>query len=366
MIRCLGLDIGGANLKASDGKNWHTLTPFPLWREPSRLAEKLLELSREAPEFERAVLTMSGELCDCFPSKQAGVVAIVESAVRAFGDRLQIYLVDGRRVVASQAVIEWPLAAAANWHAIAMFAARQFPTQSGLLIDLGSTTTDVVPFAGGRVIAKGRDDLGRLCHGELLYLGATRPPVFSVLPELAIRGRRLRLASEYFATMRDVYLWLRILPECPSETDTADGRPATREAARLRLARTLCADVGQLTALELDQLATEAHQRHLEILSRFLAGPLSSQNADACLVVSGSGEWLACAALQRIREPRCLDPRVQATHPNIPIETTESNSDCVEANLHRWSQMVSPAASAVASAYALAQIGADVSFQCDG
>ena len=43
-----------------------------------------------------------------------------------------------------------------------------------LLIDVGSTTADVVPIVAGRVAATGRNDLERLQAGELVYTGVLR------------------------------------------------------------------------------------------------------------------------------------------------------------------------------------------------
>jgi len=44
-----------------------------------------------------------------------------------------------------------------------------------LLVDIGSTTTDLVAVHNGRVQATGRSDFERLISGELVY---TRPKVF--------------------------------------------------------------------------------------------------------------------------------------------------------------------------------------------
>ena len=40
----LGVDIGGANLKAADGRGWAQSVPFALWRDPQGLAEALAAL----------------------------------------------------------------------------------------------------------------------------------------------------------------------------------------------------------------------------------------------------------------------------------------------------------------------------------
>src|SRR6202030_2937868 len=102
------------------------------------------------------------------------------------------------------------------------------PRGSGLLIDVGSTTTDVIPLSGGRAVPRGVTDAARLQTSELVYTGARRTPVCALVHE--------GVAAELFATTLDVYLTLGAFAE-DSSTDTADGRPATRPRAHARLAR---------------------------------------------------------------------------------------------------------------------------------
>src|SRR2546425_5516185 len=111
---------------------------------------------------------MTAELSQIFRTKRDGVAFVVEAATRAFPDCLvRVYAVDGRWLTADEARRE-PLAiAAANWAAAARLVARSFP--DCILIDVGSTTTDIIPIAGGVPAALGRTDPERLCEGELVY-----------------------------------------------------------------------------------------------------------------------------------------------------------------------------------------------------
>ena len=55
--------------------------------------------------------------------------------------------------------IESPLlAAASNWHALARFAGRYVPRGTGLLVDIGSTTCDIIPLVDGEPASGGRTD----------------------------------------------------------------------------------------------------------------------------------------------------------------------------------------------------------------
>ena len=83
-MRLLAFDIGGANLKASDGLDFCASRPFPLWRRPAELAAALAASGcRRRPPADRWVATMTGELADCFATKAEGVAAIVAALVDA-------------------------------------------------------------------------------------------------------------------------------------------------------------------------------------------------------------------------------------------------------------------------------------------
>src|SRR6187200_1099062 len=95
----LALDIGGANLKAADGRGWALSVPFALWRQPEKLADALAALVAAAPPFDRVAVTMTGELCDCFRTKADGVRHILAAMAEvASGRECWVYLVDGELV----------------------------------------------------------------------------------------------------------------------------------------------------------------------------------------------------------------------------------------------------------------------------
>ncbi len=286
----LGLDVGGANLKAAHCDGLARTVPFPLWKHPQRLTDALRDLVAQLPGADTWAVTMTGELCDCFTTRSQGVRSILASVGQAAGlRRLRVWTLGG--FVDVDAAMERPLpAAAANWLALATFAGTLAPAGPALLIDIGSTTTDIIPLGNGRPIPEGRTDAQRLRSGELLYTGVRRTPLCALLGEPR--------AAEVFATTLDVYLHLGMSPENSDDTDTADGRPATRRAARQRLARMWCADAEELTPDEIDGLATRAFHRQLGLIGdgiRRACGRLSAP--PSTVVLAGSGELLALSAL---------------------------------------------------------------------
>ncbi|MFM8892825.1 MAG: hydantoinase/oxoprolinase family protein, partial [Planctomycetia bacterium] len=246
----LAFDIGGANIKVADGRGWAHSEPFELWLRRPELPQTLRRLLRGRPR--RVVVTMTGEIADCYGSRREGVADIVAAVEEAVGPGVSVgvYLVDGS-IVSPEEAVRRPLdAAASNWHAVARLAAAAIGPGPGLLIDVGSTTTDVVPLCDGAVTATARDDVGRMAAGELVYTGVERTPVAAVVRALPWRGRMRPVASERYADSRDVWLLLGGLPENEADRGTADGGPATRAAARRRLARMLLADPEDVTEEE--------------------------------------------------------------------------------------------------------------------
>jgi len=299
----LALDVGGAGLKASDGAGFALSQAFPLWKNPNGLPDALQSIVEAAPSCDRVFATMTGELADCYATKAEGVAHICASLVVAVGTRtLRIYMTDGTAVSAEEAC-ERPLgAAASNWHVLARYAGRFVPHGAGLLIDVGSTTTDVIPLLDGAVNASGWTDPERLMRGELVYTGVERSPVCAVAAALPYRGAQCPTAQELFATTADAYRLLGDLPEEPDNVGTADGRPATRSFSRDRLARSICADrtvFDDEDATAASRAIAVAQQAKIGVaingLLRRLGTPLSG------IVICGQGEFLARSVVEKLR-----------------------------------------------------------------
>ena len=294
----IGLDIGGANLKAADGRGWCQNLPFALWREPERLSAALAELLRIAPDVDGVAVTMTGELADCFETKAAGVERIlsaVREALEMVGKRspVRVYRTDGALVELSAARDEPLLVAAANWHAIAEFGGRYVTARAALLLDLGSTTCDLIPLVDGEPAAQDRTDPDRLVSGELVYTGVVRSPICALVRELPWRGRPCRVAQEVFSTTRDAYLLLEDVPESASDTNTADGRPATHSFAHDRLARQICADRTLFGMADALAAAAAVKQAQLALLAEALTQLRGAGTAEVSqVIVSGQGEFL--------------------------------------------------------------------------
>jgi probable H4MPT-linked C1 transfer pathway protein len=291
----LALDIGGANLKAADGLGFCQSVSFPLWKRPRRLAGALRALVAQSPPHDALAVTMTGELADCYSNKAAGVAAIVRAAVAAAGKRrVAVYTTAGQWLSPIEATRRPLEVAAANWHALASFAGRYAESEFALLIDIGSTTSDIIPLAEGRPIAEGRTDPERLALGELVYTGVVRSPLCAVVPVVPWRGGQCPTAQELFATTADVYVTLGDLAEDATADYTADGRPLTRRLARDRLAHSICADDSLFDEADARAVALAAQDAQLAKLGLAVCRVAERMpDPPERLIPSGQGEFLA-------------------------------------------------------------------------
>jgi probable H4MPT-linked C1 transfer pathway protein len=247
---------------------------------------------------------MTGELADCYATKEAGVRHIVESVQQvADGRTVAVYLVTGE-LVAPEAALDCPaLAAASNWHALASFACRYVGRPSrrtandagfGVLLDIGSTTSDLVPISEKGPRTRFRTDLDRLVARELVYTGVRRTPVCGLVRELPWREGTCPVAQELFATTADAYVLLGDLPDDARDMVTADGRPLTQEDALARMARMFCLDRDSFSRSDAIRAAAAVRDAQVQLLDAALSQVLAAMPAPPGMVVlSGEGEFLA-------------------------------------------------------------------------
>jgi probable H4MPT-linked C1 transfer pathway protein len=290
---------------------------------------------------------MTGELCDCFNSKAEGVRHILDAIQTVAKNRdVRVYCVDGRFATASEACESPKLAAASNWHALATFVCRFVLSQTGLLIDVGSTTTDVIPLVDGQVAARGRTDTERLLSQELLYRGVGRTPICALTNALPLRSQLCRIAAEVFATTADAYLLLGDLVEDLEADWTADGRPLAKKFARQRIARQLCADADELQSEDFEAITNAVRDvQHGELAGSIQAVADRLPEPPSVCVLSGTGEFLAEAVVRRAL-PSCqiaslareIGPRASGCAPAHAIAVLAAETEDGRKNGKKYGQ----------------------------
>ncbi len=305
MTALVGLDVGGANTKAAritgSPPTLHTASHVhEIWRASETLEAVIAAvLAQVAPEGATAIaLTTTAELADCFRTKREGVAVVLDAVERAARGACVSVITSAGELVPLAAARECPLeVAAANWAATARVVAEAAGT--AVVLDVGGTTTDVIPVAGGRIAAQGRTDVERLLAGELVYTGVLRTNAATLAPAVPLRGTWCPVAAELFATAADVHLLTGALRAEQIDAPTADERPATAEFARERLARLVCGDRELLTDDEIDAIAAFLAERQVERVAAALARVGARRPATVPVVALGSGAFLARAAAER-------------------------------------------------------------------
>ena len=267
----IGIDIGGANLKVVDDAGVH-IHYCPLW-QGAPLAD-LLE-----PYAGPAAVVMSGELADCFASKNEGIRWIVGAVQRVLPDAA-FYGID-----AAFHTRPTPDLAAANWLASADYLREEYP--DAVLLDVGSTTADIIPLNCFESL-KGLTDTRRLQKHFLVYTGMLRTNVATLLSSVTLDGTVTPVSTEYFATSADAHLLLgHIAPEdytCPAP----DNGEKTPDAAARRLARVVCADLDEIGEEGALQVAREFWQAQRTLIGQAVGRALLQSGAEE-VITAGIG-----------------------------------------------------------------------------
>ncbi|KND62412.1 hypothetical protein BVER_01615 [Candidatus Burkholderia verschuerenii] len=298
-----GWDVGGAHVKVAMTHGADVLADVaqwacPLWQGIAHLERVIDGVFERWPDAAKSsarhAVTMTGEMVDLFPDRAEGVRTLTRALAQRLGPRTLFYA--GDAWFARSACVEgWRKVASANWLATAQWVAACMP--DALLIDIGSTTTDIIPIVDGQVVARGTNDAERLMTGELVYQGAVRTPLCGVAHRIAFRGETTSVMNEWFATTADVY---RLTGELWPEHDqhaSADNGPKTEAASRARIARMIGRDARDAADAEWRRFAHAWRHEQLRTLEANLARVCAqhARLAAAPVVGAGCGRFLAAA-----------------------------------------------------------------------
>ena len=261
LANIVGIDVGGANLKLAAPNNAVISKPFPLWRRPDDLGKELKTLLTEHfASCHNVALTITGELADCYRTRAEGVRRIVQQTIAATpSSAVFVYAVGGTWLEPTKLAGNELMAAASNWHCQAAWVAKRFYPQAAnaLLVDIGSTTVDIVPLTMGKVNTAARTDRDRLQSGQLVYTGYERTPVSAIVSNVLVDGECCPTMAERFADSADAYIVLGQMQEDISDSDTADGRPKTVQNSQSRLARMVGEDTETLEPSCIEAIAEQ-------------------------------------------------------------------------------------------------------------
>lgn len=323
LTRVVGWDIGGANTKAAfvrtaNGKVEELQTAmeyFPFWKRDTTQLRNMLSALRTkvagASGLDCMAVTMTAELSDAYSTKREGVNHILDCVSRVFeGTPVLVVSVDGT-LESVEAAKSNPLkVAAANWAATGWMMSRL--VSDCVVVDVGSTSTSIIPIVEGKVAANGKTDLEKLLNGELVYTGSLRTNVAAIVSSVPLRGGCARVSSELFAQSADVHQILGNIDVEGYSVETPDGKGKTLADAMARLARVVCADTEMLTQQEIVQIAKHVYDAQLgqiaDAISQVYLQLKSKAKQTVPIVVTGLGRnFLARKAATMAGVKKVLD-----------------------------------------------------------
>jgi hypothetical protein len=315
-MRVLAWDIGGANVKrlyldSSTGQLASDIFYFPVWRRKQGLKDFLKTKNLEA---DIVGVTMTAELCDVFETREEGVKYIVGVCGEVFGDPLYL-TVDGRLLRGGE-IKDYLLLAASNWAASVRYLQGRYGR--GVLLDVGSTTTDIFPFGyPGAEEPWGMSDLERLRKGLLVYTGFLRTPVGSIARRVPFKGGLARISAETFAITADVYNVLGMLDNY--RCAPPDGGGITPRDSMRRLARMLCSDMREVGEKEIREMCAYLYQRQAAEVAGALKGVLLAYGVtEPTVYVCGSGIPLGLRACEIAGLPAVNLAEATPAYDNLP------------------------------------------------
>ncbi|MEE8401499.1 MAG: hydantoinase/oxoprolinase family protein [Candidatus Hydrothermarchaeaceae archaeon] len=291
-------------LNVDSGGTTSEIHNFPLWKKKGEFAAFLQGLKEDA---DMVGITMTAELSDVFSSREEGINYIVSVCEDVF--EAPVYLTLDETLLKAGDIPNPLDIAAANWVASIHFLKKKF--SEGILIDCGSTTTDIIPFSASQKYP--RRDIDRIKSEQLVYTGILRTPVNTIVDAIPFGGEMVHISSEYFAITADVYTILGLIPSGAYSCDTPDGRGKSRSESMQRISRLLCADFEEVGTEAVMDICRYVKERQVEKIASAIK---KHDKKDA--YICGAGKILAEEACASAGLKAMDLSMITPAHDNLP------------------------------------------------
>lgn len=254
---------------------------------------------------------MTAELSDAFRTKRDGVNHILDSATQAFNTNVfSVLTIKSKLISINEAKANPFQVAGANWVATGWLVSQK--VKNCIVIDVGSTSTSIIPIINGKIVAKGINDFEKLLAGELVYTGSLRTNIATIVNKIPIRKSQSAISAEFFSQAGDIHLILGNITEKEYSVETPDKRGKKIIDAMERLARVVCGDLELLKRFEIEEMATYIYSKQIMQIMNGLKKVSSRLNIinkkEIPVIVTGIGKnFLARKAAKKLRFKKIID-----------------------------------------------------------
>lgn len=321
MTKVLGLDIGGANTKATFLhtqsakiiKSKTTIEYFPFWKCGKKLPRLLDTLKKEltnSSKIDGIGVTMTAEVSDFYNTKKDGIHHILDCLALIFRNTpIFVLNIKGNLLTIRDARKDPLSVASANWVATGWMISQII--RNCIVIDVGSTTTSIIPISNGKIDVEGKNDLEKLQKGELVYTGSLRTNIATIVNQIPVFGKITKVSSELFSQSGDIHILLNNIIKEEYNVETCDGRGKTKRECGARLARVVCADTDMITEQEIIKMAKYIYLKQIDQIICGLeqvSQRIENKKQKKTLVVTGLGrKFLAQKAAEKIGFKEIID-----------------------------------------------------------
>lgn len=263
-MKILCLDIGGANTKIFDGE--YRSYYFPFWKKKDEFSDFLKNLNLNPGIIG---VTITAECADCFGDKAEGINFILDALEKNF--KCEILVLSNSldfKMFSVEEARKFPYSvSSSNFIASGLYFGKK--EKNGVLIDIGSTTTDIIPVRNGKIYSE-TTDLKRLQNNNLVYTGVLRTNVASIVNEVYVDCRKTKISSELFSITADVYSILGDITEKNYSCETPDGKGKSVIECKKRLARIVCSDLNEISDENIVKIAEQIKKAQIKKIIKSL------------------------------------------------------------------------------------------------
>ncbi|RAP54122.1 MAG: hypothetical protein BZ137_03950 [Methanosphaera sp. rholeuAM130] len=304
-LTIMGLDIGGANTdcciyQINDDEITllkSTKQYLPMWEKKDELEDCLKDFKKEF-HVDAVIATTTAELSDGYKSKKEGIYDITSKVTKVFNDST-VKFVTFNGLKDYDYVKNHPLeAAAANWIATSHLISKI--NGNCIFMDMGTTTTDIIPIKNAKETSIGHSDLERLCSGELVYTGMLRTNVATITHKIPVRNKTATVSSELFATTADVHLILKNITRNEYTCTTSDREDKSATSCKRRLSRVVCADLDMLNDEEIVNIARFVEKKQIEQITEALEKVHSHHKLEDVVITNYANADICKKAAERL------------------------------------------------------------------